>query len=133
MDNLDELYLEANLQNKTGTPSSPFQSSFDKMTKDMHFVATFLIVYGAINCLTIIGALIGVPIIFAALSIKESADHFSFFKKTNNPASMRTAFEAQGKYFHIFKILIIISLVIMALSIILAIVFVSTFIGMIYR
>ncbi|MFA5805809.1 MAG: DUF5362 domain-containing protein [Melioribacteraceae bacterium] len=122
MENLDELNLESNTTIK---PPSPFQYAFESMTKDMRFVGMFTIIYGAINCLTIIGALIGVPMIFIGMRIREAADQFSIFRTTNNVASLRLGFEQQGKYFRIIKILIIIQLVLMVLSIIAVILFMS--------
>ena len=49
------------------------------MSKDMNFVAIFIIIYGAVTCLSIIGMIIGIPIIFAALRLKESAEAFKHF------------------------------------------------------
>jgi len=110
-------------------PPSPFQFAFDTMTKDMRFVGMFAIIYGAINCLTIIGALIGVPMIFIGMRIREAADQFSIFKTTNNAAALRLGFEFQGKYFRIIKILIIIQLVLIVLCIIFVVAFLSYFLS----
>ena len=51
-------------------PPSQFQYVFDKMTSDMRFVGLFTIIYGVLTCLTIIGALIGVPTIIIGLRIR---------------------------------------------------------------
>ena len=104
-----------------------FQFQFEKMTNDMRFVGMFAIIYGALTCLSIIGALIGVPIIFVGLRIREAADQFSTFRTTNNAASMRAGFELQGKFFHILKILIIVQIVLIVLMIIFFVVFISYF------
>ncbi len=126
MENLDDLNLEPNTTIK---PPSPFQYAFESMTKDMRFVGMFTIIYGAINCLTIIGALIGVPMIFIGMRIREAADQFLIFKTTNNAAALRLGFELQGKYFRIVKILIIIQLVLIVVSIIAVIIFMSFFLS----
>ena len=126
MENLDDLNLESNTTIK---PPSPFQYAFESMTKDMRFVGMFTIIYGAINCLTIIGALIGVPMIFIGMRIREAADQFLIFKTTNNSAALRFGFELQGKYFRIVKILIIIQLVLIVVSIIAVILFMSYFLS----
>jgi len=125
MEEFDDLKIDMSQQLKGSALSSDFHIMFDKMTKDIHFVGTFTIIYGIITCLSIIGALLGVPLILAGLRMRESADHFSFFKMTNNPASMKTGFEFQGKYFNIFKILIIVGLVLTVISIILIILSIS--------
>lgn len=126
MEHLDDLNLESSTTIK---PPSPFQFAFESMTKDMRFVGMFTIIYGAINCLTIIGALIGVPMIFIGMRMREAADQFLIFKTTNNSATLRLGFELQGKYFRIIKILIIIQLVLMVLGIILVILFMSYFLS----
>ena len=126
MEQLDDLNLESNTTIK---PPSPFQFAFESMTKDMRFVGMFTIIYGALNCLTIIGALIGVPMIFIGMRIREAADQFLIFKTTNNAAALRLGFELQGKYFRIIKILIIVQLALMVLGIILVIFFMSFFLS----
>jgi len=126
MEHLDELNLDSNTTIK---PPSPFQYAFESMTKDMRFVGMFTIIYGAINCLTIIGAIIGVPMIFIGIRIREAADQFLIFRTTNNAAALRLGFESQGKYFRIVKILIIIQLVLIVLSIIAMILFMSFFLS----
>ena len=124
MEQLDDLNLDSNTTIK---PPSPFQYAFESMTKDMRFVGMFTIIYGALNCLTIIGALIGVPMIFIGMRIREAADQFLIFKTTNNSAALRLGFELQGKYFRIIKILIIVQLVLIVLGIIAVIIFMSFF------
>ncbi|KAF0150327.1 MAG: hypothetical protein FD143_2621 [Ignavibacteria bacterium] len=99
-------------------PPSYFQIIFDKMTADMRFVGLFTIIYGALTCLTIIGAIIGIPTVIIGLRIREAADHFSMYKMTNNTSSLRQAFELQGKYFRLIKMMIIIGLVFTVLYII---------------
>ncbi|MFA7227860.1 MAG: DUF5362 domain-containing protein [Melioribacteraceae bacterium] len=106
---------------------SMFQFYFDKMIKDMRFVGMFAIIYGAFTCLSIIGAVIGVPVIFIGLRIREAADHFSIFKLSNDAAALRMGFELQGKYFRILKILIIIQIVLIVVAIIFVIAFFSFF------
>lgn len=122
MEQFDNINIESNSSNET-YKITPFQLSFDKMIKDMRFVGIFTIVYGAIYCLSIIGAIIGVPVIIIGLRIREAADQFELFKTTNNAASLRMGFELQGKFFRITKILIIIGLVLTLVWIILIIIF----------
>lgn len=122
MNNIDDFNLEPASSLKT---PSPFQFMFDKMTKDMRFVGMFSIVYGVLMCLTLIGALIGIPTIVIGLRIREAADQFAIFKMTNDAAALRNGFELQGKYFNIIKILIIVGLVLFVVYIILLIVFFS--------
>jgi hypothetical protein len=118
MEDFDDVKLEDTGESPAIKTPSFFKMMFAKMTGDMRFVGLFTIIYGAISCISIIGALIGIPLIIAGLRLREAADQFDMFKATNNPASMRMGFELQGKYFNIQKILIIIALVLAGISII---------------
>ena len=84
----------------------------------MKFVGMFTIVYGVLTSLSIIGAIIGVPLVFAGLRIREAADEFNAFRLTNDNNSLKRGFELQGKYFYIQKIIIIVGLILTALYII---------------
>lgn len=89
----------------------------DKMRNDMSFVGLFTIIFGALYCLSIVGALIGVPLIIAGLRIRESAESFEDFNNGDRSALTR-ALEKQRSYFFIQKILIIVGLVFLVLYII---------------
>ncbi|MFZ6034386.1 MAG: DUF5362 domain-containing protein [Melioribacter sp.] len=110
MDEFNELNIE-----ETPQPVSLFKLNFEKMIRDMRFVGIFVIIYGALTCLSIIGAIIGVPIIIIGLRIREAAEQFEIYKATNQAAALRMGFELQGKYFRLAKIIIIVSLIITAL------------------
>lgn len=113
------LGAEEQQQNKQSfQPPSFFQIVFMKMTKDMRFIGMYHIIVGALSCLTIVGAIIGVPVIFIGLRMREAADQFDIFKLANNPQALRKGFELQGKFFNIWKIIVIISLVLAALYLI---------------
>ncbi len=86
---------------------------FSQMITDMKFVGMFIIIYGALTSLSIIGALIGVPLIFVGVRMRESADFFQTYQMTKDKTALISAFDAQAKYFRIAKILIIISLILM--------------------
>ncbi|MEW6196703.1 MAG: DUF5362 domain-containing protein [Bacteroidota bacterium] len=125
-----EQFDDINVESSTGyKPPTPFQFMFEKMVKDMRFVGMFTIIYGALTCITIIGALIGVPTIIVGLRMRETADQFSIFKATNDANAMRRGFELQGQFFKIIKILIIIGLVLTVLYFIAIIIFIVSGIG----
>jgi type III secretory pathway component EscU len=130
MQQFEDLNIESSPKEKFSAPTSTFQFAFTKMTGDMRFVGMFIIIYGVLMCITIIGALVGVPLIFSGLRMREAADQFNYFRMTNDPASMRNGFELQGRSLHIIKILIIISLILTVVYIVLIIVFLSSFLGM---
>lgn len=126
MEQFDNINLESTLTNPdfVGKPLTPFQITFDKMIRDMNFVGMFTIIYGAITCISIIGAIIGVPTIIIGLRIREAADQFAIFKATNEATALRMGFELQGKYFRITKILIIIGIILTIIWIALIIIFI---------
>lgn len=127
MDDFNDLQMDntPSPQPKPHPINGTFHVIFSQMTSDMKFVGMFTIIYGAINCLSIIGAVIGIPMIFIGLRMRDAADYFEAFKNTNDKNALRSGFEAQAKYFKISKIMIIISLVLIVLYIIAIIVFIS--------
>jgi len=106
-----------------------FGMLFNRMTSDMKFVGLFTIIYGALTCLSIIGAVIGIPLIFAGMRIREAADEFTMFQSANDNKALRRAFEKQGRYFNILKILIIVALVLTVIYIIVFISMIGTFLS----
>lgn len=97
------------------------QQKVGKMIGDMRFVGLFYIIYGAMACLTIIGAVLGIPIIISGLRLRESADFFSTFQQQKDENALLIAFDKQGSFFHITKILILIALAIIIIEIVVAI------------
>lgn len=130
MDQIDNINLESEDSLK---PPTYFQMIFSQMIKDMKFVGMFIIIFGALNCLSIVGAIIGIPYIFIGMRIRESAEQFDIFRMTNDARAMRMGFELQSKYFRIIKILIIVMLVLMVLGIILMIALIIPMISTIYE
>jgi len=128
MEQFDDLSLDQP-QETSFKPPTLFQMMFDKMVSDMRFVGMFTIIHGALSCLSIFGAILGIPYIFVGMRMREAADQFAIFKATNDAAAMRNGFELQGKFFRIIKILIIIGLVLTVLFIILFIILITSGIG----
>jgi len=104
-------------------PLGAFGFKFSKMTSDMKFVGMFLIVYGVLTSLTIIGALFGIPMVISGLRLREAAEELDTFRGTNSIDALRRGFELQGKFFNIQKILILVGIAIFALYIIIVIFF----------
>lgn len=100
----------------TGLPS--LQDAANKMARDMHFVGLFVIIYGILACLTIVGMIIGIPYIFVGLRFREAADEFTKYAESRNEENLLTAFIRQGRSFFIIKILVIVGLVFLALYIV---------------
>lgn len=112
MDDLNDIQIE---EKPDFRPPSEFKSNFRKMVGDMRFVGIFFIISGALSCLSIIGAIAGIPLIMMGLRIREASDQFNYFSKSNDKKSLKEGFELQGKFFKIYKILIIVGIVIFVL------------------
>ena len=117
-----------NAQPQQNQYQSPMFGMIDLMVKDMKFVGVFTIIYGIITCLGCITAAIGIPMIFAGIRLKESADFYLAYASANmnNPDLLMQAFEKQRKFFNIQKILIIISLILFGLYIVFIIIMIAT-------
>ncbi|MEE9430154.1 MAG: DUF5362 family protein, partial [Melioribacteraceae bacterium] len=100
-----------NLTDQSQSQKEHIPWGISKLTKDMNFVGMFTIIYGVINCLTIIGAIIGVPLIFMGLRLRESATNFDVYKNSGDKLAFQNSIDKLYKYFNIQKILIIISLI----------------------
>ncbi len=103
--------------------SPTLQITVNKMTGDMQFVGIFYIIIGALQCLSIIGAIIGIPLIICGLRLRESADSFRGYLTTNDSGMLENALERQSRFFFIQKVLLIISIVLFVLYIVVIIVF----------
>jgi hypothetical protein len=93
------------------------------MTKYMKFVGTFSIIIGIVYCVTIIGAIFGIPLYFMGKRLRESADSFLRYRRSGSGQDLYSAIERQTRAFYIQYIFVIISLVLLGLYIIGIIVF----------
>ncbi len=101
---------------------APFQQVVIKMCKDMRFVGVCSIIYGAISCLSIFGAIFGIPIILMGLRMRESADAFSSYSNSEDRNTLIYAIDRLSKMFFHFKLWIIITLAIFGLYILIIII-----------
>jgi hypothetical protein len=84
------------------------------MSGDMKFVGLMYIIFGAFACLSIIGAIIGIPMIIAGLRARESGDAYTAYSGGDGSALSR-AFVGQAGCFKMLKVIMIIQLVCIAL------------------
>jgi hypothetical protein len=103
------------------------RTTISKLNSDMRFVGMFYIIIGALYSITIIGAIMGIPLIISGLRLRESSDSFSSFLLSSDNNMLERALERQSRFFFIQKIFIIITLVVMVLYIIAIIVLIITF------
>ncbi|MDZ7263266.1 MAG: DUF5362 domain-containing protein [candidate division KSB1 bacterium] len=90
----------------TTSGSSPIPN----MVRDMNFIGILTIISGALACLTIIGAVIGVPYIISGLRLREAATAFLAYQSSSDSNTLRDGFERQGRYFFIQKVLAIVGI-----------------------
>jgi len=107
-------------------PISVFGMTFARMTSDMKFLGMFYIIYGVLVSLSIIGAIVGIPLLISGLRLREAANELDTFKASNDSSSLRRGFELQGKFFKIQKIIIIVGIVITVLYILAIIFFIGS-------
>lgn len=88
-----------------------------KMAADMKFVGMFQIVMGALCCLSIFGAITGVPMLISGLRARESADAFNSYQQGADPNWLARAFNGQAGYFKMQKIVAIVTIVMIVLMI----------------
>ena len=111
---------------QSATISPVLQMTVNKMSGDMRFVGIFYIIMGALYCITIVGALVGIPLIICGLRVREAADSFIAYLGSSDSNMLERAFERQGSFFFIQKVLMIISLILLVLYVILIIIFSAT-------
>jgi len=99
------------------------QLTINKMTGDMNFVGIFYIIVGALYSLTIIGAVLGIPLIICGLRLRESSTSFTSYVVTNDESMLERALERQSRFFFIQKVFMIITLVIFVIYIIIFLIF----------
>jgi Family of unknown function (DUF5362) len=108
-------------ENSTITPT--MHLTISKMTGDMQFIGIFNILVGALQCLSIVGAIFGIPLIICGLRLRESADSFKGYLNTGDSIMLENALEREGRFFFIQKVLLIIGIVIFILYIAFFIIF----------
>ncbi|HYX09522.1 MAG TPA: DUF5362 family protein [Bacteroidales bacterium] len=91
------------------------QTTVARMTRDMKFVSIFIILYGVLYSLTIIGAIFGIPMIISGIRLKDSADSYNTFIHGNDNTFLLRAFSHQQKFFFITKVLIILAILLLLL------------------
>ncbi len=94
-----------------------FQTNVSNMIRYMRFVGIWYIIFGAIYCLGIITAIIGVPIIIMGVRAREAADAFNRYSESSAFQDLSKAIERQTRFFFIQYVLMIIGLVVIGIYI----------------
>ena len=109
--------------NDAATISPGLHITVSKMAGDMNFVGIFYIIIGALECLSIIGAVVGIPLIISGLRLRESSDSFKGYLVSGDSFMLERALERESRFFFIQKVLMIITIAIFVLYIVFFIMF----------
>ena len=88
------------------------------LSRYMNFIGLLAIIGGALYCITIIGAVFGIPSIFMGIRLREAADGFKKYLSSDSKQDLGYAIDRQTKAFFIQFVLAIISLAILGLYLI---------------
>jgi hypothetical protein len=95
-------------------PGSDMHAVITKMIRDMKIVGWYYVVAGALYCLTIFGAIFGVPYIIAGLRLKDSAADFKGWL-SQEPGALFRALQRQQQHFFIMMVLLMVSVALMVI------------------
>jgi hypothetical protein len=95
-----------------------FKHNVTQLVSYMRFVGIITIIGGAISCLGIITAIIGIPVIFMGVRMREAAVNFEKYAASGDFNDLSNAIERQRRFFFIQFVLTIIGIVIWVIYII---------------
>ncbi len=108
----------SNEETTTGQSPTLMSTNLPDLAKYMRFVGLLQMIGGVLYCLTIIGAIIGVPVFIMGKRLRELADAFTNYNASNSGKDLESAIEKQTRSFFIQYVLAIIGVVIMAIYIV---------------
>jgi len=94
----------------------PMGLGFERTLKDMRFMGWISMIYGILTCLSILGAVLGVPLIIASHRFIEGVNRFELFRQSGTQDELQAGFYELGRSFRILKILVVIFLVLIILN-----------------
>lgn len=99
-------------ENAAGTSQlvPSLETNVPNLAKYMNFIGLLQIIGGALYCLTIIGALIGVPVIYMGIRLREAADGFKKYLASGSKDDLIYTIDKQTRSFFIQFVLAIIGL-----------------------
>jgi len=99
-------------ENAAGTSQivTSLETNVPNLAKYMNFIGLLQIIGGALYCLTIIGALIGVPVIYMGIRLREAAEGFKKYLASGSKDDLNYTIDKQTRAFFIQFVLTIIGL-----------------------
>ncbi len=83
---------------------------FARTLGDMKFVGVTAMIYGVITCLSLAGAIMGIPIVIASNRFLEAVKILKEYRLTGRQEDMATAFHEFGRCFRLLKIVVLITI-----------------------
>ena len=114
---------------KLGYQDPGSMPGLEKLAKDMKLTGIGYIITGIIQCLGIISAVIGIPMIIAGLRAQDSSKRLENYLRTGRTEDIGLMYEELGSHFRMTKIYFIVTLVFAVLAIIGYALFFSIFFG----
>jgi phosphate/sulfate permease len=84
---------------------------FGKTLADMRFIGWVGLIWGILTCLSIVGAIVGVPLIIACHRFIEGVNRFENYRRQRTETELKEGFAELGRSFRVLKILTIIYIV----------------------
>lgn len=114
------------INNSGGNLANPRLS---ELANNMKWVGYGYIVMGVISCLSIIGAITGIPMLISGLRAKDSAEKLDEYIASDNPGSYELFFNDLAQHFKMIKIYFIITIILTLIGILGYILFFSVFLA----
>jgi hypothetical protein len=114
------------LSTDQGQTVTQLSTNLPNLSKYMKFVGLLAMIGGVFYCLTIIGAIIGIPYFLMGKRLRESADAFEGYNASSSARDLETAVDKQTRAFFIMYVLAIIGLVILAIYFVVLIVMLAS-------
>ena len=114
------------LSTEQGQTVTQMSTNLPNLTKYMKFVGLLAMIGGVFYCLTIIGAIIGIPYYIMGKRLRESAEAFEGYNASSSANDLMTAIDKQTRAFFILYILAIVGLVILAIYFVVLIVMLAS-------
>ncbi len=92
-------------------PNHPMGMGFGDTLANMRFIGWIGMVYGILTCLSIVGAIIGIPLIIASNRFLGGIKRFEIYRYDCSEHELRAGFEDLGSSFKTLKILSIVYIV----------------------
>lgn len=86
------------------------QQVVEDLSADMQFVGMFAVIIGGILSVTVVGALLGVPLIRAGLRIRESGEAFNQHLTSGDNDTLQFAVERLQRHFAMLRYFVVIFL-----------------------